>query len=357
VIDFTVLSLFGFRIESWLLALVLTYILVVASIWSYYFSKKDDSKSNLAKEFKLKRFNLINEFIGWLFIIFFIILFIYLFLLDFFNMVYQNFDAYIKIGVTIAVFFIFTILIFIYFIMHNREKRNQLLYQTVPLVMLVTVFAMQGFLTKVWMGALLIVSIVILLTIMLFTESLIDNHFWKKPNWNLLYMFLVMVLLLFIGTDMLNNVYGDKPLELKLFYENNQSLYGNITCNNPNIGKVYIGSKAVCDVRPKLCITKSQVLVISHLGIAQMLNNTINCANSTIEFTAPSDNYYISFDISSDNKNVTVGNPHEFYDYKTSSERHEKLITYFLALLGAILFSIPSLIANIIKIRKEDKSK
>ena len=241
--------------------------------------------------------------------------------------------------------------------MHNREKRNQLLYQTVPLIILVTVFAMQGFLTQVWMGALLIVSIVILLTIMLFTESLIDTRFWNKPNWNLLYMFLIMVLLLFVGTDMLNNVYGDKPLELKLFYENNQTLYGNITCNNPHIGKVYVGSKTVCDIQPKLCITKAQVLVISHLGIPQILNNTIHCDNSTIEFIAPADNYYISFDISSDSENVTVGYPHEFYDYKTSSGRHEKLITYFLALLGAILFSIPSLIANVIKIKEKNKNK
>src|SRR3989344_1676558 len=127
------------------------YILVLSSIWSYYFSKRKNPKVNLIKEFRLKRFSLLGDIFGWIFIVFFIVLFSYLFLLEFFNMVYQNFDIYIKLGASIVVFIVFAILFFVYVIKYNQENKSQLLYQTVPLTLLVVIFSLQGYLSRPWM--------------------------------------------------------------------------------------------------------------------------------------------------------------------------------------------------------------
>lgn len=179
----------------------------------------------------------------------------------------------------------------------------------------------------------------------------------KKMNWWINATLTFMVLFLVIGGVLIHWYYGEPELSIVLRNaENNEVVLGNITCAD-NSGRILAGNLLYCDMNPKnMSLTSATVTFTLDDGTERPLDF------SNLSFLAPDNSNYLSFDIVGKepaNKTVhlSVGYRIRFYNKQQAEDRKDKLISYFIILLGAVLFSVPSMMNNLKNLGEAKKKK
>jgi hypothetical protein len=169
----------------------------------------------------------------------------------------------------------------------------------------------------------------------------------KKMNWWMNGTLTLMVLFLVIGGVLIHWYYGEPKLSLVLRNaENNEVVLGNITCADSS-GRILAGNLLYCEMNPQnLFLTSATATFTLNDGTKRSLDF------SNLSFLAPDNSNYLSFEIigkDSANKTVhlSVGSQIRFYNKQQAEDRKDKLLSYFIILLGAVLFSVPSMMNNL----------
>ena len=195
---------------------------------------------------------------------------------------------------------------------------------------------------------LMYVSAFTVITSLWYGISTVWNYFLKKRNekmnlWlNITFYFITIFL--FIGGMFIIMNYSEPKLSLKLRNsENPKEVLGDINCED-NSGRLIAGNRIYCEIQP-------QIKVISANVSFRFGKNSMTYDFSDLNFIAPKNIDYIYFKIRAVDElnktlNLEIGNPIEFYTEQKYNEREDKFITYFIWLLGAVLFSVPHMMRN-----------
>lgn len=174
-----------------------------------------------------------------------------------------------------------------------------------------------------------------------------------KSRWITMTIFL-MVLFFVTGTMIISHTFGESDLSLALRDCETKQIVGNITCKDAN-GRLFAENEIYCELSPK-------PFQIVSANVSFRLDNggekTIDFSNYT--FTAPYNSNYIFFKISGLNvynqsSCTEIGYPFRFYTKEENDDRNNKIVSYMILLLGAVLFSVPQMMKNFMDMNGSSK--
>lgn len=205
------------------------------------------------------------------------------------------------------------------------------------------------------------------LSIIAFGFSIIILPFYLKKDWKKKNLYpwitaLIMLAVFFGGIILIDSLYGDKGNDISLSLNINGNVSNKyqeagqnvlLKCQN-GYGKVFVDSKIKCSLEESSATINSiNVTFISLEGNSEKINI------DSMEFTIPYELSRVSFEL-----NITSPAKDQYYlttanDYKNKiltiendKSREEKFILYFLALIGILFFSIPSMMNNFKELSK-----
>lgn len=170
-------------------------------------------------------------------------------------------------------------------------------------------------------------------------------NWWNKNKWTIhtvYFMFCIFVL----GTVFITVMFGKPQLELVLREAVNGTVAGNIACID-NSGYLIVGNEISCTTEPRL----SNLLVFISFDFLNG-THTITHGQSNLTLTASSNLRRIGFNIrgvddNNQNRSFVTSNDFNFLSEDEAKERKDNFITFFLALLGIILFTVPAAMVNL----------
>ena len=192
----------------------------------------------------------------------------------------------------------------------------------------------------------ILICIIFIIFITLFTDF--ERNTKIKP-W-FLYTIFIMSVCFFVGTLLLDNLYGYDPISLQLNeYENVTNKYDAILECNPTDAKyLFVGSHVNCRIigKYKTDINNATTTFTPYLGDKREINTM-----ELIEFITPENVSRIHFKINATNPDgdmllLEAAGDRTFYSHEEFRERNEKFITYMILLLGVIFITIPSMVLN-----------
>ncbi len=197
-----------------------------------------------------------------------------------------------------------------------------------------------------------------LICFLFYALFLFTSFFWeyycyrtsRKRNWTVFWTIFLMIFSFSVGSYLIINSYGEPKLDLVLRDSNNiRDIVGNISCSD-NEGRLIAGERVFCEIYPFLQNASGRVTFI--LGNT----HTFQDFDDEIVFRPPYDMERIMFQIRgidnfNDSYDLQVSNDFKFLSKEDYDKREDKLITYFIILLGAVLFSVPSMMNNFKSLR------
>lgn len=203
--------------------------------------------------------------------------------------------------------------------------------------------------------------ILILICFVFYALSLIVAFFWeyycfrknRDRNWMVFWTIFLMIFFLFVGGYLIIHSYGEPQLSLVLRDSNNiRNVVGNITCADAD-GRLIAGEDIYCETYPVLQNISGKVLFGSRkkMDLSYLLDDDLT-------FVAPNSTSRIifligGFDDSGKYYDVQVGYDIGFFSPEDLDGRRDKMITYFILLIGAVLFSVPSMMNNFKNLKDE----
>lgn len=172
------------------------------------------------------------------------------------------------------------------------------------------------------------------------------NDLWVKYYWRLHTIYVAFCIFI-LGAIFITFTFGKPQLSLFLRDSTTGDKIGNITCEDHyNIGRFIAGNEINCDYAPKLTNMSGNVSFILSNGA-----NKVQMISDPIVFNSATDVERITFNIygldeHNQNKSFVTSNNFKFLTVDEEEKRNDTFITYFLALLGIILFSVPPLMAT-----------
>ena len=193
-----------------------------------------------------------------------------------------------------------------------------------------------------------------------FSFLILPSYFkkgWKKKNLYPWVTFLIILIVLFSGMLLINGLYGYKNSNIELFLNmggDSSNRYlgnGTIKCSTPHTD-VFVGTEVECIINPPSNISSINVTLISLVGNEQKIEI------ENMKFKIPYEISKLIFRInviSEGNKAIFLTTASDYENIiitkENSREREEKFILYFLALIGILFFSIPSMMKNFKNLR------
>lgn len=178
----------------------------------------------------------------------------------------------------------------------------------------------------------------------------------KKVNWWVISAILLIIYVFVTGILFIDYAIGTKEINLVLRDDLDKlRIVGNITCTG-NSGVPIAGEDVICDFKPVL-LNHSAYVTFKFTNKSMRTENIQN-----LVFIAPEDVEHISFRIKGiDSQNnlreFSTGNAHYFPTPTEYKQNRGTLLKYILALLGIVLFSIPSAIANFKSLCRDKNNK
>ncbi len=176
-----------------------------------------------------------------------------------------------------------------------------------------------------------------------------------KPNLWIMFTIIIMMLILFGGTLLIDRTYGFRSLSASLNIEGNQStkyagLEGHINCTS-STKKQLVGYNYSCSIYPPLNITKANVSFIDKTGKTKELEFD-NLFFESLANTARI--YFEIWGLNETNESIYISTARDysFYTYEEAEKRFEKFVTYLIALIGIIFFSIPMMMYHFKELSK-----
>ena len=178
------------------------------------------------------------------------------------------------------------------------------------------------------------------------------NKNWECPNFLALFTILTMLISLFVGTNLIYQLYGPKPLETNLYefycsdWTNTNNIFGKITCGDSKDRLVKLAENIECRIEPKINAVNAN---ISFKTV--FMNKTKPLDFTDFHFTIPDYTvkeiiFTITGEFSGKEICLVASEDYSFYSYEETKERNEKFITYLIALVGAIFITIPSMMIS-----------
>ncbi len=175
---------------------------------------------------------------------------------------------------------------------------------------------------------------------------------------------ILMVIILIVGFVTIQNYFDESKLSAVLTDRSNESkTYGYINCEDKINHKTIIGHKLYCVTNPKIDILNgSNIKLYFHNNKPPKTYELINSSSEDSRplFIAPEgDVYQATFEIlwqDENHKKIKAGgtdNEFRFYTKQEIKENNNKSLTYFILLLGAVLFSVPSMMKNFKSLAKK----
>ena len=169
-------------------------------------------------------------------------------------------------------------------------------------------------------------------------KNVIKN--WKF--WTIYLMFFFFV----IGLIFINITFGKPELSLYLRYPNNSN-FGIVSCNTYDKLPLIVGNKISCDIEKEEFPLNYQKMEVIFIG-----NNDEILIYNFSGFNAPTNVRKVIFNVTGlDNKDQIIelkaSDSFKFLNKDEFEKRNENFTTYFLALLGVVLFSVSTLMYNL----------
>lgn len=241
----------------------------------------------------------------------------------------------------VMIFFVFSMTINGLFQYIHSKKDNPFLvmYFIYPLAMII-LFTLGIYL---YPSPIFIIPVLILIFILKSYEQYL-YHQWNGTNWKILITILLMLISLNIGLTFVDGYVGEKSLSLKLYNCPDMVAIGIIKCNGIN-NHVIANDMVSCTLNPEYSIINTTIEFTNSDG----LENITILKNKDIKFIVPENLGRISFKISSENKSgcfITSENI-RFPDYQEFKQDKITFVSYFLALFGFTILTIPFFVKNI----------
>lgn len=178
-----------------------------------------------------------------------------------------------------------------------------------------------------------------------------NNQSININNWGMRTIFGI-ILSVSVGVSFIYAEFGPTPLQLKLRDAGSYQEWGNISCSD-NSGNLLSDNLIFCKINPS-------VTNISGKIVFDYFNGTKNESflSNELSFIAPEQvkriTFYVNgFDKNSIRKNLETSSEFTFLNEQELSVREKDKLTYSLALIGVVLFSIPSMMKNMKELFKE----
>jgi len=238
-----------------------------------------------------------------------------------------------------------------------RKRRNDIIvFAFVAVLLCLSVFALVGFnyfLFEESFGDILTPFVKLSIILAFIVDfAIFESYIFLKEKiknriniWILLTV-LIMITSFTIGVGFISDILGKTTINLVLRDSNiNGAVVGNITCLDDS-KNLLVGRIANCSFYP-LLHNFSVNVTLSIINGSSFTETT----RDSVYFTPLSDVKRIAFSIAGLDENnssrkLEVSNDITFYTQDETSQRDEKRIIYFLALLGVIAISIPNMMVN-----------
>ncbi|MBI2661237.1 hypothetical protein HYX09_03135 [Candidatus Woesearchaeota archaeon] len=328
--------------KYWWYVIVPIIILILLFISSKTFRRKSAKDGRGWIKFyttlqKLKK-EKISEILQFGFLLSFFIYIILLLKIDLIEVIPKNFDKsiYDTLGVLLISFFII-----IYLYMHVLSQKNKWITPYLLSIAFIFIYDFSQWSTYTKM---LVTAFILFLTLPDIYAS------WKKPNWWILWTIIIINIVFMIGLFFIDTITGQDKLDFTLNYCDNTSIKNQemiIECNKDSL---IVGYQISCGLNYSLKRVSSSLEIRYVNGSTERKNGT------PMELIAPPNVKNLAFTISGiDNQNKTIclssSHPYRFPTYEEYAHKRETFLAYFLGLLAIVLFSIPSLMANLKQIK------
>ena len=165
-----------------------------------------------------------------------------------------------------------------------------------------------------------------------------------EPNWWIWSGIFIALVLFLLGLLSIDTLYGEKHWDFPLNYcEPTRTSNWTIICSNRE-NKIIVGYDLSCKVEPFINNSRGSVTFEFHDG-----NQNSTDYN---HFLVPSNIRWIGFEVNGEDKNnqtlcLSLSGLTDIPTQEEYKNNKDKFITYFLALIGFIIVSIPSILRNI----------
>lgn len=251
----------------------------------------------------------------------------------------RNFDLEISTNLSILVRLIVIIVLasgYIWFIMKSMQKNYAHLnsYAAIIILIFLTIWT-PGF----WIHAWILKLVIILPFGFLLLPAIVIP--WRSPKWIILFLFLTILIILTGGLYVINDIYGKEPFPSTIQFDdcnNTQIGVFNMTCSSPD--NIYASDYVWhCQLPGDITGQKNSVEW-------ELTNGTDGKEDFYGNFTPKEDTSSVMFTIKGkdrENNNVCwkAAWSHIIISKEEYKENRQKFITYFLALIGFCLLSVP----------------
>lgn len=166
---------------------------------------------------------------------------------------------------------------------------------------------------------------------------------------------LIGMMLFFSGLVLIDKLFGYHQINFILREDGTGSQYGLMSCTSNESGKMLVNSRVNCSATELFNVQQANVTFTYDNGTT---SEPLPLDAKQLDFTAPPHLSALSFKVIGRDKqdilrNLSTGWSYTFYSPNESTQRRDDLITYLLALLGLIAFSIPQMMVNFNKLYKK----
>ena len=205
-----------------------------------------------------------------------------------------------------------------------------------------------GFEKETYYYISLVIILITCMTIIFHTiYAYFDQRFKLNQFW-IFYTILIMIYLLCIGACFINNEFNPQKLDLVLRDSNNiNHVVGNISCSDTS-GNMRVGRWVSCKIYPLINITRADAVFVLNNGTMPPFVSL----DPNLGFYAPENLEKIRFyiygvNLEGEEVSMQVSNKYHFFTDEEIKDNKNKKLSYFILLLGAVLFSVPSMMNNL----------